>query len=57
MPGFPGRPDAGAVDMGGNGVSQFPSERELLLGHGLSYQVDRVENVAGRWHIFGRIIP
>jgi hypothetical protein len=40
-----------------DGVSQFPSERELLLGRGLSYQVDRVENVAGRWHIFGRIIP
>lgn len=40
-----------------DGVWQFPSERELLLGHGLSYQVDRVENVAGRWHIFGRIIP
>lgn len=36
-----------------DGVSQFPSERELLLGRGLPY---RVENVAGRWHIFGRII-
>jgi hypothetical protein len=48
---------AGTPAMYMDGLSQFPSERELLLGHGLSYQVDRVENIGGRWHIYGRIVP
>lgn len=48
---------AGTPAMYMDGVSRFPSERELLLGHGLSYQVDRVENIGGRWHIYGRVVP
>jgi hypothetical protein len=36
-------------------LTQHISERELLLGRGLSYLVDRVENVQGRWHIYGQI--
>lgn len=47
---------AGTPAMYMDGVSKFPSERELLLGHGLSYQVDRVENISGRWHIYGRVV-
>lgn len=46
---------AGTPAMYMDGVSKYPSERELLLGRGLSYQVDRVERQNGRWHIYGRV--
>ncbi|MGL5826551.1 MAG: ADP-ribosyltransferase [Nocardioides sp.] len=42
-----------------NKVSAFTgkdTERELLLGRGLSYRVDRVEIVSGQWQIYGRIL-
>ena len=40
-----------------DGISAYPGEQELLLGRGLSYQVDKVENLGGRWHIYGRVLP
>lgn len=40
------------------GVTECPGERELLLGRGLSYLVDQVEQDAtDRWHVRGRILP
>ncbi|MGL4177893.1 MAG: ADP-ribosyltransferase [Dermatophilaceae bacterium] len=32
------------------------TERELLLGRGLSYRIDRVELVNGQWQIHGKIV-
>jgi hypothetical protein len=39
-------------------VSAFGGgERELLLGRGMSYRVDRVVWEGGQWQIYGQIIP
>jgi ADP-ribosyltransferase exoenzyme len=46
---------AGTPGMYMGGVAEY-SERELLLGRGLSYQVDKVESVNGRWHVYGRVL-
>ncbi|MFI9329286.1 ADP-ribosyltransferase [Kitasatospora sp. NPDC052868] len=32
------------------------SERELLLGRGLTWQVDRVVQVGSQYHVFGRVL-
>jgi len=40
-----------------DGVSQIPSERELLLGRGLSYSVTKVEFAGGRYQIYGIVLP
>jgi hypothetical protein len=47
---------AGTPAMYMEGLSQFPAERELLLGRGLQYQVDGVQRTGGRWHIYGKIL-
>lgn len=39
-------------------VSAFGAgERELLLGRGLQYHVDRVVFEGGQWHVFGQYLP
>lgn len=38
-------------------VTECPGERELLLGRGLSYVVDRVDfDPTDRWHVHGKIL-
>jgi len=32
-------------------------ERELLLGRGLDYRVDRVVFEGGQWHVYGEYLP
>ncbi|MGL4177892.1 MAG: ADP-ribosyltransferase [Dermatophilaceae bacterium] len=36
-------------------VAADPGERELLLGRGLTYRIDRVAMENGQWQIYGRI--
>ncbi|MGL4745266.1 MAG: ADP-ribosyltransferase [Dermatophilaceae bacterium] len=36
-------------------VAADPGERELLLGRGLTYRIDRVAMKNGQWQIYGRI--
>lgn len=39
-------------------VSAFGAgERELLLGRGLQYHVDRVVFEGGQWHVYGQYLP
>ncbi|MBM7786579.1 ADP-ribosyltransferase [Tenggerimyces flavus] len=40
-------------------ITECPGERELLLGRGLSYLVDRVDRdaVRGKWQVHGRVLP
>jgi len=47
---------AGTPAMYMEGLSRFPSERELLLARGLRYQVSGVQRMGGRWHIYGKIL-
>ncbi|MFC4020408.1 ADP-ribosyltransferase [Micromonospora sp. GCM10011542] len=49
---------AGTPAMYVDGVSDFPAERELLLGRGQTYVIDSAEyDAAGRLHVRGRIVP
>ena len=47
---------AGTPAMYLEGLSHYP-ERELLLGCGLPYTVERVVQNGRRFHVFGRIAP
>jgi hypothetical protein len=47
---------AGTPAMYLEGLSHYP-ERELLLGRGLPYTVERVVHDGRRFHVFGRIAP
>jgi hypothetical protein len=40
-----------------NVPSAFPGERELLLGRGMEYRVDRVVFEGGQWHVYGAYLP
>ncbi|MEH1165541.1 ADP-ribosyltransferase [Micromonospora sp. CPCC 205539] len=49
---------AGTPAMYVDGVSDFPAERELLLGRGQTYVIDSADyDAAGRLHVRGRIVP
>lgn len=40
------------------GLSHYDSERELLLGRGLEYEItDEPDYDGDRWHIYGRVLP
>jgi hypothetical protein len=39
------------------GITLSPNEHELLLGRNMTYEVDRVVLLEGKYHVFGRVLP